>query len=70
MDSVRFILVVASMLALGLRSLVVVVLVVVSLVVSQPTSAITQTPRSSVINFFITLFYQKRWALSAPIANG
>ncbi len=39
------------MLALGLFSLVVVV--VVSVVVVQPTSATTQTPRTSGINFFI-----------------
>lgn len=57
MRSVRFILVVGSMLAFGPRSLVVVVLVVVvSVVVLQPTSAITQTPRTSGINFFMNLF--------------
>jgi hypothetical protein len=43
------------MLALGLRSLVVVVVVEVSVVVVQPTSAITHAPRTSGISFFMTL---------------
>ncbi|MFN2621209.1 MAG: hypothetical protein ABR611_00015 [Chthoniobacterales bacterium] len=56
--SVRLILVVASMLALGCRSLVVVVVVDVSVVVVQPTSAITQTPRTTGISFFMARFYR------------
>src|ERR1044072_74879 len=57
-------LVVASMLALGPRSLVVVVVVVVSFVVSQPTNAIAHTPRTTGINFFMTPFYQTASCLS------
>ena len=41
------------MLALGCRSLVVVVVVDVSVLV-QPTSAITQTPKTNGINFFMS----------------
>jgi hypothetical protein len=48
-------LVVGSMEALGCRSLVVVEVVVVSVVAVQPTSAITQTPRTTGISFFIPI---------------
>jgi len=43
------------MLALGCRSLVVVDVVVVSVVVVQPTSAITQTPKTTGISFFMLM---------------
>jgi hypothetical protein len=55
MRSVRFILVVASMLALGpvCLSVVLVVVVAVSVVVVHPTIATIHTPKTSGINFFI-----------------
>jgi len=49
------------MCALGSRCVVV---VVVSVVAVQPTSAITQTPKTTGISFFIRPFYQSIWDLS------
>jgi len=58
---VRVLSTVGSMCALVCRSVVV---VVVSVVAVQPTSATTHTPKTTGINFFIRPFYQSIWDLS------
>lgn len=56
MSVVRELLIVGSSVALFCRVVVLLVVVVDSVVVVQPTNAITQTPKTNGINFFISPF--------------